>query len=213
MITVDDLSPDPPTPEHRRDGLERWRRGMPRQTVTGIWFYPLDPRADEIEPYDIAHHLSMICRWGGASSRFYSVAEHSVIVSLYVDPEYAREALLHDATEAYLGDIVRPLKSSPEFAGYCRLEDRMHGVIAERFNLRTDAAAHAAVKEIDNRVILDEADALLQHRHAYDDCGFGAPLGTTIAGLSPGAARSMFLMRFAELFSEELSRARKMVEP
>lgn len=204
-MIVDDLSPDPPTPEHRRDGLARWRRGMPRQTVSGIWFYPLDPRVDEIESFDIGHHLAMICRWGGSPSVFYSVAEHSVIVSLYVPPEFAREALMHDATEAYLQDIIRPLKGSPEFAGYRALEGRLHAQIAERFNLRTGAEAHAAIKRIDDRICVDEARALLQHRTAYDD--LGPALDCTIGALSPSAARSLWFARFGELFPDELERA------
>ncbi len=209
MIIVDDLSDEPPTPEHRRDGLGRWRRGTPRQTVTGIWFYPLDPRVDEVEPYDVGHHLAMICRWGGAVSNFFSVAEHSVIVSLYVDPSIAREALMHDATEAYLGDVVRPIKESPEFAAYRAHEDRMHAVVAERFGLRSDAATQTEIKRVDNSIIIDEARALLQHGAAYDH--LWKPLGCTIGALSPGAARSLFFARFAELFPEELSRARKMI--
>jgi hypothetical protein len=93
----------------------RDRRGDWMQTFTGRAFYPLDPRPEDIDPVDIAHALSLICRYGGHSSRFYSVAEHCVLMSHAVAPEHALWALLHDATEAYLGDMIRPLKRSGRF--------------------------------------------------------------------------------------------------
>ncbi|MDI1288693.1 MAG: hypothetical protein PSX37_01920 [bacterium] len=85
-------------------------------TFTGQKFYPLDPRADEVHAPDIAKALSQICRYGGHTSQHYSVAEHCVLMSLAVAPEHALFALLHDATEAYVGDMVRPLKQAlPEY--------------------------------------------------------------------------------------------------
>jgi hypothetical protein len=87
------------------------------QTYTGGAFWPLDPRPDEIKIEDIAHALSMICRFNGHCRRFYSVAEHSCRVAEFVRQrhrpcarEIFRQALLHDAAEAYLGDVVRPIK-------------------------------------------------------------------------------------------------------
>ena len=99
------------------------RKGDWMQTFTGRQYWPLDPRADEVDPVDIAHHLSMICRYCGASTRFYSVAEHTLGV-LYVGlreadrrlPAFARYSrlviaalLLHDAAEAYCHDLLRPI--------------------------------------------------------------------------------------------------------
>lgn len=85
------------------------------QTASGGKFFFLDPRLEEIKIGDIAHHLSMQCRFAGACRRFYSVAEHSVKVCEVVwngtkSPRMALSALLHDAHEAYVQDVTRPLK-------------------------------------------------------------------------------------------------------
>lgn len=90
-------------------GIVDKRRGDWMMTYSGRAFWPLDPRADEIDPLDIAHALSMLCRYGGHVRRFYSVAEHCVLMSHAVAPEHALWALLHDATEAYMVDLPRPI--------------------------------------------------------------------------------------------------------
>lgn len=79
-------------------------------TYTGRAFDLAAPRADLISTVDIAHSLSMICRFGGHPRRHYSVAQHSLLVAGIVPPEHQLIALLHDATEAYVGDMVRPIK-------------------------------------------------------------------------------------------------------
>src|SRR5579872_2947230 len=80
------------------------------QTASGLEFPLFEPRLDAINIEDIAHGLSMICRFTGQCARFYSVAEHSVHVSHLVPREDAAWGLLHDAAEAYLGDVASPLK-------------------------------------------------------------------------------------------------------
>ena len=75
------------------------------QTYTGERFWPLDPRIEDIHIRDISMALGKLCRYGGHTIFFYSVAEHSVLVSEYVPEEYALWGLLHDASEAYLSDI------------------------------------------------------------------------------------------------------------
>jgi hypothetical protein len=137
--------------------MSEWLRGSWMQTYTGRQFFPLDPRPEDIDPLDIAHALSLICRYGGHTKRFYSVAEHCVLMADAVEPEFALWALLHDATEAYVGDMVRPLKHHmPE---YRAVEDRLMAVIAERFGL--SGSMPDAVKDADNRILLTERAALL----------------------------------------------------
>lgn len=88
------------------------RIGKPIRTFSGKWIYPLDPRLDEIDLGDIAHALSNLCRFTG-HCQFYSVAEHSCYVAATVtDPRLRLPALLHDAAEAYLGDIAAPNKGA-----------------------------------------------------------------------------------------------------
>lgn len=90
----------------------------------------MDP--DSIDIKDIARALSMNCRWGGHVKTYYSIAEHSVRVCEAVEnPRYKMQALLHDASEAYLLDIPKPFKiMMPE---YVALEDKLMHVIAEKF--------------------------------------------------------------------------------
>ena len=94
-------------------------------TFSGLRFWPLDPNPEKILIADIAHALAHQCRFGGHASKFYSVAEHSVHVSKLCLPEHALWGLLHDASEAYLVDLPRPLKLLPEFAPYREAERRL----------------------------------------------------------------------------------------
>ena len=115
------------------DAPAEWLRGDWMQTYTGVRFYPMDPRPEELDIRDIAHALSLICRYGGHVDRFYSVAEHCVLMSQCVPEEHALWALLHDASEAYVGDMVRPLKRQlPEYEA---AEGRVIAAIVERVGL------------------------------------------------------------------------------
>lgn len=80
------------------------------QTFTGILFDVANPNPINVDIIDIAHGLAHVCRFGGHTSSFYSVAQHSVMVSTLVPKHLARAALLHDAAEAYLGDVPTPIK-------------------------------------------------------------------------------------------------------
>jgi len=108
------------------------------------------PTPDMICIEDIAAALSKICRFGGHSSTFYSVAQHSVIVAA-IAPEYlCREALLHDAAEAYLGDVIKPLKNLLGIA-YEELENDFMKAITRKFNL--DASKLLEIKQYDKMAL------------------------------------------------------------
>jgi hypothetical protein len=175
------------------------RRGDWMQTFTGRAFYPLDPRPSEIDPLDIAHALSLICRFGGHVDRFYSVAEHCVLMSYAVAPEHALWALLHDATEAYVGDMVRPLKRS--MPAYCEAEDRLMQVICDRFGIGHECPAE--VKAADNRILLDERFAVLgpHPKPWHQDLERLQPLGVRIEGWHPRQAEDRYLIRLDQLTS------------
>lgn len=109
-------------------------------TYTGKMFNILDPDYTEIDPVDISHHLSMICRYNGAVSHHYSVAQHSVLVAQrFPEGSYERKwAILHDAPEAYIGDLIAPLKYSGYFEHYFEAEERLMNAVCERFGLDTE---------------------------------------------------------------------------
>lgn len=103
------------------------------QTFTGKVFDFVNPTEDMIDIQDIAHALSNICRFTGHTTEFYSVARHSVLASRMVPQELSLQALLHDATEAYMGDLNKPLKClCPDFI---EIEDRIWVVIATKFGV------------------------------------------------------------------------------
>lgn len=108
------------------------RRGDWIQTFTGKAFWPMDPRPEDIDIEDIAHALAMKCRFSGHCLEFYSVAQHSVLVSRSC-PEAPLWALLHDAAEAYLPDVARPVKRF--LTGFKEIEERVERCVAERFGL------------------------------------------------------------------------------
>lgn len=167
-------------------------RGDWIQTAMGHQFWPIDPRASEIVPEDIAHALSMLCRFGGHCLRFYSVAEHSVLLARAVAPDHRLWALLHDATEAYLVDVPRPLK--PFLVGYREAEDKIALAVCERFGLPVQMPA--AVKAADTRILTDER----QQNMAPAPKPWSTdtePLGVTLQFWSPSQARDEFLFELA----------------
>ena len=173
-----------------------WGRGSWMQTFTGRQFFPLAPRADEVDPVDIAHALSMICRYGGHTTRFYSVAEHCVLMSHAVPKEHALAALLHDATEAYVGDMVRPLKH--HMGAYRAIEHGVMFAIAVRFNLPS-VEMPGSVKDADNRILLDERAALLTEPPVAWQQDDLLPLGVNVSGWGPAYAEYQYTERLAEL--------------
>jgi hypothetical protein len=176
--------------------VDDWHRGDWMQTFSGHRFFPLDPRPDEISALDIAHALSLLCRYGGHVDRFYSVAEHSVLMSEAVAPEHALAALLHDATEAYVVDVPRPLKRC--LPDYRAIEASVWGAICLRFRLAGDLPAE--VKDADTRILLTERDALMSRTRylwAQDDL---EPLPVTITGWPPDEAEARFTARLAQLW-------------
>lgn len=187
------------------DGVT-WHRGDWMQTYTGRRFYPLSPRAEEIDPLDIAHSLAHLCRYNGHVDRFYSVAEHCVLMSLVMPTrELALEALLHDGSEAYVGDMVRPLKHTPEMAPYRLAEDFVMDAIAERFGLPVDRDGHhskaAEVADADLRILLTERTALLSHYKPSDRWNVDGmeALDVEIMALQPYGAKQAYLARLESL--------------
>jgi Predicted hydrolases of HD superfamily len=175
-----------------------WLRGNWMQTYTGKAFYPLDPRPEDIDPVDIAHALSLLCRFNGHVNRFYSVAEHCVLLSTAVSDENKLWALLHDATEAYVGDMVRPLKRHMDY--YVDVENTVMHAIAQRFGL--DGAIPDEVHEADSRILLTEREHLMGTPPQLWSVDGLHPLPVGIAGWDPKTAERSYLWRLRDLGAE-----------
>jgi hypothetical protein len=133
-------------------------------THSGRKVYPLAPEPGMFDLNDIAHALSNTCRFTGHCKKFYSVAQHSVLVAKLVRHQtgsdtLAMQGLLHDATEAYLCDVARPVKHADGFAFYREAEDRLWKSLAHAFGV--PGTLDDKVKDVDNRLVCNEALTLL----------------------------------------------------
>lgn len=173
---------------------QSWLSGSWIQTFTGRGVDPLDADVTDIVIEDIAHALSLQCRFGGHCERFYSVAEHCLLLSENVAQEHALWALLHDASEAYLVDLPRPVKRA--IGDYRAIEDALMRVICARFGLPTDMPAQ--VRDADLRILTDEAQQLMKTPPRVWSTE-ATPLDVTIVGFPPRVAEQMFLDRFEAL--------------
>ena len=173
-------------------------------TYTGRRFYPLDPNPSDVCIEDIAHALAMICRFNGHTREFYSVADHSVHVSRLVPPGYALAGLLHDASEAYIADVSRPVKHTEQMRSYRDAEGRLMSAIWDGLNIRPTSMRdwlrwwhEAPVCDADNAMLALEARSLLP----YDPWMDGLPerADVTLGLWGPSEAERRFLERYAEL--------------
>jgi hypothetical protein len=177
------------------DESASWLRGDWMQLHSMRRFYPMDPRAEDIDPEDIAHALSLLCRYGGHIDRFYSVAEHCVLMSQIVAPEHALHALLHDATEAYVVDVPRPLKRY--LSDYKAIEASVWLAIAERFGI--DPVLPDDVNDADTRILLNETAVLMPGAGGWASTQGLTPLPVHVTGWLPAQAKVEYLRRLAEL--------------
>lgn len=183
---------------------------MPRTDIviaSGQYFDFLNPGASEIFVEDIAQSLSLICRFGGHTRdrRMYSVAQHSVLASYLVPPMYAVDALMHDAAEAVLGDMVKPLKNL--LADYRALEFTVEQALFTRFDVRFPLPD--CVKHVD-RVLLstEQRDIAARHHGEWESTREVEPLPDRIIPVSSDDAYEMFMARYEELRPSDRSRRR-----
>lgn len=176
-------------------------RGPVQGLSHGRWIHLLDPRPEDIHIEDIANALSNICRFIGHVKPFcfYSVAQHSVMVSRLVPPELALCGLLHDAVEAYTGDMTRPMKvalNTVAPGAYKQIADRIEQAIAKRFHLPWPWPA--PIKEADMIAVMTEKRDLL-HLTDLDWGPMPEPHRELIFPKTPESARYLFLDRFRYL--------------
>lgn len=167
------------------------------QTYTGKKFEALSPTEDMIDINDIAHALSLMCRYNGHVKRFYSVAEHSVLLSTKASVPNQLCALLHDGSETYIADIARPIK--PSLKNYKKIEDGIMTVVAKKYGFSWPVPEE--VQQLDNRILIDEKEQLLgPSPEAWDDWANGMPrLGVQVGMMNSLQAEDAFLRRFWEL--------------
>lgn len=164
-------------------------------TYSGRPFFPMAPRVEDVRIADIAHALSNLCRFAGHTRQFYSVAQHSVLVSRFCAPADAKWGLLHDASEAYLCDIVSPVKHHVGLGGYRAIERQVQAVIAQAFGL--PAEEPASVKAADKVLLKTEQRDLMPMPDGW--LPGEATLGHRLVPLEPRHAEQLFLLRFHEL--------------
>ena len=172
------------------------------QTVSGRRVNPFDPDPDQLDPGDIANALANVCRFGGHCRPFYSVAQHSVIVSELVearggDAEDAFAALMHDATEAYLGDMPHPIKHrSPLGAAFKAAEEHLEHAIRDRFGIRPDVPE---IKRADRALLATERRAFSGESWHWPELDGVEPLELELEAWPPDHAARAFAERFAQL--------------
>lgn len=167
-------------------------------TLTGKRFELLAPTAAMIDPMDIAHSLAHQCRFNGHTKGFYSVAQHCCIVADLVPAEHQLAALLHDATEAYVGDLVRPLKQLlPDFVD---IEQRVWLAICERFDLEPELPA--CVHDADLIALATERrDLMPNHPDAWPCLAGTQPITTIIQPWGTTQATVNYFHRLMQLLS------------
>jgi len=167
-------------------------------TFLGNRFYPLEPRIDRVDIEDIAHGLAYQCRFNGQTREFYSVAQHSLVVASLVPNDLRLAALLHDAAEAYLGDMVKPLKVLlPAFAA---IEEQVSAIIAHAFDV--DFTNYGPIKRADLIALATEKRDLMPHStERWEYLDNVRPLPERIVAMQPGEAKQAFLSEFTRLRS------------
>lgn len=165
-------------------------------TRSGLYFNFINPDPDTIIIEDIAHALANICRFTGHTKQFYSVAQHSVLVSEIVEPEYQLDGLMHDAAEAYIGDISSPLKR--RIPQYAAIERTVEYAVRYKFGLMLDLTP--AIKKADYVLLATERrDLMAEHDEYWGLLDGVQPLPDRIEPWGPERAKEEFLDRFQML--------------
>ena len=197
------------------DDKGRKRLGAWSQSYSGERYWSLDPLPEEVHLVDIVQGLVNANRYRGQTKVPYNVLTHSILVSQSAERlatlrgwssgaarDVGFEGLFHDATEAYLGDVARPLKRMKAMREYCRVESLWEEAIYERFDIKPTPETRKLVHEVDHRIVLDEIGVLMRdpdmwprgHRYVGVE-----PLNVVIPNWSREESIKAFYTRYNEL--------------
>lgn len=185
------------------------------QLYTGGRFFPLSPTKEDwmqLSITDVARALACTPRYRGQSREFYSVAEHSVHVALAAPPGMKKDALMHDSPEGLspFGDVVRPVKD--KFPMVREIENMLGAGLAREFNFNYPEPPE--VKVLDNRILVDERDALFGPSVKWPQVPAGAVgIGCTIMCWPPHAAYRRFMEVWEEVRGEQTLAHQLRIEP
>jgi len=166
-------------------------------TYIGKRLHYLDPQLEEIDILDIAHGLSLTCRFGGQCKEFFSVAQHSIWVARLVPPRHRFRGLLHDSREAYLTDMPRPIKY--DMPGYREIEKGLLTVIFNKFVIYGEDGFDE-VKRADDVMLATEARDNMQTTYQWAELPH--PLPIKLVAMPSKIAEQVFLKRFEEYVNE-----------
>lgn len=184
------------------------------QMYSGRFVEPLNPNIDDINIIDFTHALSNKCRFTGHTDEFYSVAQHSALVSCVVERLakqeglseqdvllLAKQGLLHEGDEVALPDIPTPIKVLEQFAFLKRVAKEWNNLTMQKFKL--PYVEHPLVKKADRILLITEKRDLMKTSHAWcQEEETIVPLKNRIIPLPPPKAKHMFMLRYRQLFGE-----------
>jgi hypothetical protein len=165
------------------------------QVSSGKKFDVISCTLDEIEIEDIAHGLSNICRFTGQIPVFYSVAQHCIEMSYYAPESVRLEALMHDASEAYLGDVSKHLKETIGLP-YKAVEDDLMVKIATKFAFAWPCPT--VIKVLDHDMLETEFKQVWRKRDPSIP-SYGVELPVKLRPMTPTLAKEIFLSRYEAL--------------
>ena len=163
---------------------------------SGNYFDFVNPSTDSFTLEDIAQGLANTCRFGGHCHPYYSVAQHCILASHYVPQEHAMAALLHDAAEAFVGDIPSPLKQM--LTDFEQFESLAHAAVAQKFKIPEQM--HPCIKEVDLRMLATEKrDVMPKTDMDWTILSGIEPFKEQIVPMSQRDAKIGFLVRYVEI--------------
>ena len=172
---------------------QTFTRSLYVSTYTGKQFFPLAPTPEQIDIEDIAHGLAYQCRFNGQTRHFYSVAQHSLIVADLVPKRLRRAALLHDAAEAYMGDMVKPLKQL--FPLFSDIEVKVMAAIGLRYGIGN--FDDRAIKRADLIALaMEKRDLMPNSTEPWESLKGIVASPLRIMPMSPQEAKASFLAAF-----------------